>query len=425
MFLQLLAALALNVLLVPATAAPAKASLAPRAHVMETHLRPPAAYEAFADEHGLGLRLVVKFKDGLAIRAAHMGVSTHLEASRPHVLAINRTLAAHGAALRPVLAGVGPEWEELVERAERLSGRAQPDLRAMCQVDLGSSSSPSAAELVAVGETLALLPSVEFAEIEYTGMPPPGHQHHAHAGTAKRDCPVPPPDHVFRNGSSALATPDFTSLQGYYRGPDEGGFDAEWAAEQGADGSNVRYSDCEYCWIWDHEDVIQIKEEGHPCDPGARGKRLFRVVVFFLLREMFICQDRLGTNTGNSLKTRSAFRFCADMFADHGTASVGVTSGIDNGFGILGIAPSTTPFTYSEWTDQGGRRERAIAQAVAVRKRAAFFAPFCCKNGHFTKTRRDKHRKSRETRGDFLRTLARVTSCCWRCRQGQAAPQRR
>ena len=74
--------------------------------------------------------------------------------------------------------------------------------------------------------------------------------------------------------------------------------------------------------------VIQIKEEGHPCDPN--------------------------------------------MFADHGTASVGVTSGIDNGFGILGIAPNTNPFTYSEWTNNGGRRERAIAQAVV---RAAYALP--------------------------------------------------
>ena len=49
----------------------------------------------------------------------------------------------------------------------------------------------------------------------------------------------------------------------------------------------------------------------------------------------------------------------------HGTASVGVTTGIINGYGITGIAPSTEAYTYSEWTDQGGRRERAIAQAVA------------------------------------------------------------
>ena len=85
------------------------------------------------------------------------------------------------------------------------------------------------------------------------------------------------------------------------------------------------------------------------------------------------------------------------MFADHGTASVGVTSGIDNGFGILGIAPNTTPFTYSEWTDQGGRRERAIAQAVAVWKRP-FLSQFCCKNDHFTKTSGQTSEKSRKKR---------------------------
>lgn len=302
-------------------------ALGPRAHVMTTHLQPAAMYTAVAHEHGLGLRLVVKFADGLDIRgsaAAHGstragGVTTTVEASRLHAVEINHTLAAHGATVRPVLAGVGPEWEALVARAEGLSGRAQPDLRAMMQIDIGTAA--SATELVALGRALAALPSVEFAEIEFTGMPPPGSSLKRNVSSdLLRDCPVPPPK---RNASmpSRGPTPDFTPLQRYSRGPEEGGFDAEWAAAQGADGAGVRYSDCEYCWIWDHEDVIQIKEEGHPCDPN--------------------------------------------MFADHGTASVGVTSGIDNGFGILGIAPNTSPFTYSEWTDNGGRRERAIAQAVA------------------------------------------------------------
>ena len=257
------------------------AALGPRAHVMSTQLKPAAAYTAIAEvpidlsadltlslaralsaspalsatmsapfvshipaealsnyhsaqEHGLGLRLVVKFVDGLAIRSsspAHgsghaEGVTTTVEASRTHAAEINRTLAAHRATVRPVLQGVGPEWEALVARAERLSGRAQPDLRAMMQVNVGTAA--SANELVALGQALSILPSVEFAEVEFTGMPPPGSawKQATSPQDLMRDCPVPPPD---RNGSAAGSgpTPDFTSLQRYSRGPDEGGFDAE------------------------------------------------------------------------------------------------------------------------------------------------------------------------------------------------------
>jgi hypothetical protein len=296
--------------------------LRPRAHVMQTRLQSAATYERIAAENGgLGLRLLAKFADGLALRpvAGGSGVASELDTSRAHVRAVNRTLASLGVAgtggahLQPVLSGVGAEWEHLVKRAERLSGRAQPDLRALVEVHLPTAVGPvaarlvgqqqqqkrrhpPAAELVAAAEALAALDAVEYAEIEYSGMPPPAVQLNAMMGAMPLDCPVPPPT----NTSTRPGTPDFTSLQGYYRS--DPGFDAEWAAAQGADGAGVRYADCEYCWVFDHEDVEMIKEEGHPCDPN--------------------------------------------MFADHGTASVGVTTGIDNGFGILGIAPDTTAFTY-------------------------------------------------------------------------------
>ena len=203
-----------------------------------------------AAENHLGLRLVAKFADGLHIRSAFgsSGVAV-LQASSPHVLEINRTLAAHGATLQPVLAGVGAEWEALVARAERLSGRAQPDLRAMFSVHLEGAS---AAELVAAGMALSLLEAVEFTEIEYTGMAPPGAQlDQNEQAQLREDCAAP--DKNNRTAEKKRATPDFASRQGYYRGPEEGGFDAEWAATVGADGAGVRYSDCEYCWIWDHE----------------------------------------------------------------------------------------------------------------------------------------------------------------------------
>ena len=111
--------------LVLGTTAFAAPELGPRAHVMRTHLFAPAAYEAVAAENNLGLRLIAKFRDGMDIRSTNTGIISHLEASRPHVVEINRTLGELGATLTPVLGGVGPEWESVVARAEMLSGRLQ------------------------------------------------------------------------------------------------------------------------------------------------------------------------------------------------------------------------------------------------------------------------------------------------------------
>ena len=49
--------------------------------------------------------------------------------------------------------------------------RAQPDLRAMVEVHLAGKV--KAAELVAAGQALAKLASLEFVEIEFSGMAPP------------------------------------------------------------------------------------------------------------------------------------------------------------------------------------------------------------------------------------------------------------
>ena len=149
-----------------------------------------------------------------------------------------------------------------MRRAERRSGHAQPDLLSLVEVKLGRNGEPAAAELVAAAEAFAALPSVEFAEIAFSRVPPP-------VRLGDDPCAVPPP---LANGTAArraleeqAPTPDYTPLQLYSR-PDPG-FDADWSLAEGADGRDVRYSDCEYCWIFDHEDVEMVKEEGHPCDP--------------------------------------------------------------------------------------------------------------------------------------------------------------
>ena len=95
------ALLAAVLLLAGASAEP---QLRPRRALLRTELQAADYYAATAAEHALGLRLLVKFSDGLAIRGGSGGVRSELEHSRGHVAAINRTIAQLGAvAVEPLL----------------------------------------------------------------------------------------------------------------------------------------------------------------------------------------------------------------------------------------------------------------------------------------------------------------------------------
>src|SRR5688572_7300943 len=131
---------------------------------------------------------------------------------------------------------------------------------------------------------------------------------------------VPPP------GDIAPTTENYVAQQ-TYRGAM--GIDAEFAWTQQAKGAGVRLSDVEYGWTYDHEDLVDRSlnpEPNQTVDPNV-----------------------------------AAYNWDA-----HGTAVIGETSAVDNGYGMTGLVPDADVFTYSEWTTQGGhRRAEAIAAAVA------------------------------------------------------------
>lgn len=133
---------------------------------------------------------------------------------------------------------------------------------------------------------------------------------------------VPPPVDI------APATPDLVPNQSYR--PPNPGMDVDYAWIAGATGAGVRLSDCEYGWTPAHEDLNEISlhlEPGQTINPG----------VF------------------------------ANGWDQHGTAVIGETSAMPNGYGCSGIVPDADVYTWPEWTVEGGyRRATCIASAIAA-----------------------------------------------------------
>ncbi len=127
-----------------------------------------------------------------------------------------RLLDARGLSLRPVFDDAAAV-ERLAARAFARSGRAQPDMLGMYEVE-GASLEDA--------RVLQALHVVEFVSLSTVAPPPP--------------LDIAPP------------TPDLTELQGYL-GPDPG-VDALGAWAMGYRGASVRLADIEYAWLVDHEE---------------------------------------------------------------------------------------------------------------------------------------------------------------------------
>ncbi len=128
-------------------------------------------------------------------------------------------------------------------------------------------------------------------------------------------------------GDIAPTTPSFVSRQTHFDSTVGLDVDGAWAAN--AKGQGVRLSDCEYGWNTAHEDLDGA--DIHP-EPGQTP------------------DDEIAIR----------------QWDQHGTAVVGVTSGLVNDYGINGIVPEAEIHTFSEWTLEGGqRRASAIAAAIA------------------------------------------------------------
>jgi len=133
---------------------------------------------------------------------------------------------------------------------------------------------------------------------------------------------TPPP------GDIAPETDDFTDCQTYR--PGTPGIDADFAQRMGATGSNVRLSDCEYGWEYSHEDLVD--KDLHP----EEGQTVPDWVI-------------------------------ENRYDAHGTSAIGMNVAVDNGYGVTGIVPDATVYTWPEYSDEEeSRRLTAIASAIAA-----------------------------------------------------------
>jgi hypothetical protein len=124
---------------------------------------------------------------------------------------------------------------------------------------------------------------------------------------------VAPPTVLPGTSPAGVATPDLTGGQGYLE-PAPGGIDARFAWNSaGGDGTGVAIIDIEGGWRFTHED--------------------------------------LGQNNGGLL---GGVQFSGVDWRNHGTAVFGEIGGDDNGFGVIGISPSSTLSAISHGTGTGG-----------------------------------------------------------------------
>ena len=137
------------------------------------------------------------------------------------------------------------------------------------------------------------------------------------------------PPILFDSSDLAPPTPDYAAedRQGYL-GPNPGLNTLAFQAFSNSRGQGVKIADCEYGFHPGHEDLCDIVAE-----PGQ---------------------------TPNSQVAELSFD-------NHGTASLGISVGVDNGYGVRGISYEAEAYFFPEWTNQGGfRRTSAIASAVST-----------------------------------------------------------
>ncbi|MEM9381594.1 MAG: S8 family serine peptidase [Planctomycetota bacterium] len=240
--------------------------------------------------------LVVKFRDDLAVRADSAG-ALFSRSGRDVTTLEEWRVERDDLRLHPLITADEGRLRAFEERAEARSGRAQPDLAGLFRVETAGLSLEGAAALAA---SLRARPEVEFASISPELTPPP------------EDYPP--------------TTPDLSPRQSYM-GPDPG-LDFDALHEAGAFGAGLRYSDCEYGWVLDHEDLVDI---GVTAEPG---------------------------------QTPSPF---VQLWGwdQHGTAVVGADCSPHDGYGTNGLAPDARAFVYPEHTiEEGFRRVTCIANAA-------------------------------------------------------------
>lgn len=249
--------------------------------------------------------VVVKFREGEKVRLSKDKL-TGMRSGQANLLNnVLRQVGVNETALQPLFAAPPEELERDKAEGQRRTGRQLADLSQYFVLKLPPNT--SAAE---IANNLNALPFVEYARPALQPAPPPIYR-------------VPEPAEAISADEAARATsPNFTSSQGY-RGKSPPGV-GPIPNVKGSDGSGLSYVDIEYDWTLKHEDLgilsLRVLE---PLEP-----------------------DRLNEHA-------------------HGTAVLGIISGIPNNFGVTGIAPMARPYVAAVSTlELGYQPARAIGFAM-------------------------------------------------------------
>ena len=179
-------------------------------------------------------RLVVKFRDGLKVRARNF---TAESLNGSDLSGVRGLLGKYNARLRPLIALPEEALRALEQRGEQRSGQAQPDLAAMMIAEAPD------AELELLANALNASAATEFVYFEALFTPPP--------------CTDLPP-----------TTPSYVTNQ-TYRGTNPGINMLQARTLGSARGAGIALADCEYGFITDHEDLCNITlEAGQTPDPA-------------------------------------------------------------------------------------------------------------------------------------------------------------
>jgi len=254
-------------------------------------------------------QVVVKFREGEKVRLDGQRLSGMRSGQASLLANVLSQAGVSEAAIKPLHVAPPAELEREKDAAQRRSGRKLADLSLYFVIDL-----PPGASAAELADNLNSLGFVEFARPALRPAPPPVYV------IPQAADPLPEGDAGRRQGGS----PNLTTLQAY-KGKAPRGI-GPIPPVPGADGDGMTFVDVEYDWALKHED--------------------------------------LGLPSDRDIETLTPDPFGGP---DHGTAVLGILSGVPNSFGVTGIVPAARPFVARASTVQlGYQPARAIGLAMSV-----------------------------------------------------------
>ncbi len=249
---------------------------------------------------GSRLRLLVKFRDGLKARAANSGELVVHANTAKEVEALAIVVRGGRMSFRATATIADAKIEALRQRAAERTGVEPPDLAGLLEVAVEASA--TRAQVIQLAEKFHRLAEVEYVQLESIDQPPP-----------------PPAADIAPPSGLLVSYQSYRTASGINA-------DAAWT-KYGVRGHGVRFTDCEYQYNPNHEDLSGL------------------VTLQSGIASMY-------TGFG----------------PDHGTAALGEVAAAENTYGMTGLAPAASYYFYPEFSTRtnGTTQNRSAAVLAAI-----------------------------------------------------------